>query len=170
MFAFYFYWLGLRDIRGRMPRKLGRVSWTEILYIFVVLFLIIYGTYFIMRRAIAFGARVRGLDHCARCTAQRLWRAVGLFELYEHMWRTCLDSVADRADITPHPHRHPVSVCTFGCIAHVTYRNWSKILEYDFVVSRAWLAERYGGQSHCRVRGENSIIVIASACSRYELL
>ena len=101
MFAFYFYWLGLRDIRGRMPRKLGRVSWTEILYIFVVLFLIIYGTYFIMRRALAFGARVRGLDHCARCTAQRLWRAVGLFELYEHMWRTCLDSAADRADITP---------------------------------------------------------------------
>ena len=57
------------------------------------------------------------------------------FELYEHMWRTCLDSAADRADITPPP--HPVSVCTFGCIAHVTYRNWSKILEYDFVVSRA---------------------------------
>ena len=59
----------------------------------------------------------------------------GPFELYEHMWRTCLDSAADRADITPPP--NPVSVCTFGCIAHVTYRNWSKILEYDFVVSRA---------------------------------
>ena len=27
-------------------------------------------------------------------------------------------------------------------------------------------AERYGGQSHCCVLGANSIIVIASACSR----
>ena len=31
-------------------------------------------------------------------------------------------------------------------------------------------AERYGGQSHCRVRGENSIIVIIMHCSmRYKI-
>ena len=49
-----------------------------------------------MRRALAVGARVRGLDHCAMCTAQRLWRAVGLFELYAQWMRTCLAG-ADRA-------------------------------------------------------------------------
>ena len=38
--------------------------------------------------------------------------------------------------ILPPPPTHAVSVCTFGCIAHVTYRNWNKILEYDVVVSR----------------------------------
>ena len=111
------------------------MSWTGILYIFVFLFLTIYWTYFIMRRALAFGARVRGLDHCAMCTAQRLWRAVGLLN--------CTSTCGARVWIAPRigrilpPPPHPVSVCTIGCIAHVTYRNWSKTLEYDFVVSRA---------------------------------
>ena len=31
------------------------------------------------------------------CTAQRIWRAVGLFELYAQWMRTCLAG-ADRAD------------------------------------------------------------------------
>ena len=62
------------------------MSWTEILYIFIVLFLISYGTYFIMPRALAFGARVCGLDDCA---AQRFRGAVRDFEWHTHMfsWR-----------------------------------------------------------------------------------
>ena len=62
------------------------LSWTEILYIFIVLFLISYGTYFIMRRALAFGARVRGLDDCA---AQRFRGAIGDSKWNTHMfsWR-----------------------------------------------------------------------------------
>ena len=51
------------------------VSWTGILYIFVVLFLTIYWTYFIVRRARAFGARLRLLRR------PTFWRAVSLFEL-----------------------------------------------------------------------------------------
>ena len=50
------------------------MSWTENLYLFVVLFLIIFRTYIFVRRALAFGARVRGLDHYATRTAQRLSR------------------------------------------------------------------------------------------------
>ena len=34
------------------------MSWTGILYIFIYLLLIIYGTYFVGRRALANGARV----------------------------------------------------------------------------------------------------------------
>ena len=53
---------------------------------FIVVFLISYGTYFIMLRALAFGARERGLDDCA---TQRFRGAVGDFEWNTHMfsWR-----------------------------------------------------------------------------------
>ena len=40
----------------------------------------------------------RSLRHVHRPTA---FAGQGPFELYEHMWRTCLASAADRADITP---------------------------------------------------------------------
>ena len=96
---------------GRLIKKFGGMSWTEILYIFIVLFLIIYGTYFIMRRALAFGTRVRGLDHSAMCTAQRLRRTVGLLNCTS----TCGARVwiAPRIGrILPPPPPHPVSVCT----------------------------------------------------------
>ena len=67
----------------------------------------------------------RSLCHAHRPTA---FAGENLFELYEHMWRTCLASAADRADITP---------TQSLCVPLDTYRNWSKILEYDVVVSRA---------------------------------
>ena len=105
VFHFYFVYF----ITGTADKEsLEGCHGQRYLYIFVVLFLIIYGVCFIMRRALAFGARVRGLDHCAMCTAQRLWRAVGPFELYEHLWRTCLAGTADRVEITP----DPVYMCT----------------------------------------------------------
>ena len=40
----------------------------------------------------------RSLRHAHRPTA---FAGESLFELYEHMWRTCLASAADRTDITP---------------------------------------------------------------------
>ena len=82
-----------------------------------------------MRRALAFGARVRGLDHCAMCTAQRLWRAVGLFELYEHLWRTCLAGTADRVEITPDPvYVYPLDASQMSIILTGVY-SWDVISE-----------------------------------------
>ena len=79
--------------------------------------------------------------------------------------------------VLDYPPIPPMFVCV-GCIVHVNYRNWNILPECDawtvYCLGK-WIcrcfpcmaAERYGGQSHCRVRGENSIIVIASAFSRY---
>ena len=75
----------------------SRSAWAEILYIFVVLFLIIYGTYFIVRRALVFGARVGGLDYCA---AQRFHGQLGIL----NGTCTCLAGAGCRSDT--------VSVCT----------------------------------------------------------
>ena len=61
------------------------------LYIFIILFLICYGTYFIMRRALAFGARVRGLDDCA---AQRFRGELGIL----NGTRTCLAGTSCKSD------------------------------------------------------------------------
>ena len=64
---------------GRLITKVGRdVMDREV----VVMFLIIFRTYFIVRRALTHTRRVRGLDHYATRTAQRFSRAVSLFELY----------------------------------------------------------------------------------------
>ena len=46
-----------------------QVSWTEILYIFVVLFLVIYGVCFIVRRTWAF-------FNCMRSGCARVWLAL----------------------------------------------------------------------------------------------
>ncbi len=74
-----------------------------------------------------------------------------------------------------YPPIRPMFVCV-GCIVHVNYRNWNILPECD-AWTVYWLgkwicrcfpcmaAERYGGQSHCRVRGENSIIAIAPGLS-----
>ena len=67
------------------------MSWTENLYMFVDLFLIIFRTYFIVRRALAFGSRVRGLDYCA---AQRFRRQLGIL----NGTRTCLAGASCRSD------------------------------------------------------------------------
>ena len=73
----------------------------------------------------------RSLRHGHRPTA---FAGEGPFELYEHVWRTCLASAADRRILPP-----PIQslFVPLDCFAHVTYRNWGKILEYDVVVSRA---------------------------------
>ena len=72
-------------------------------YIFVVLFLTIYWTYFIVRRARAFGARLRLLRR------PTFWR-----EFWDVEWdtRTCLAGVISRSD-----------TARVGCTARVNYRN-----------------------------------------------
>ena len=71
------------------------MSWTEILYLFIVLLIIIYVIYFIMRRA---PMRDCVLDHCATRTAQRFSGQWALFkkrpkaedlQLYRNTWQVC---------------------------------------------------------------------------------
>ena len=69
-----------------------------------------------MRRALAFVARVRGLDYCA---AQGFR---GQLEILNGT-RTCLAGASCTSD---------KSMCVrVGCIAHVNYRNWNIIPECD---------------------------------------
>ena len=88
--------------------------------------------------------------------------------------RTCLAGVAmGRAEITPRP-----SLCSYALDVSYMSTIVTGIYCRNAMPELYWLgkwicrcspcmaAERYGGQSYCRVRDENSIIVIASACSR----
>ena len=90
-----------------MLRLIGKVNVMnrDFVYIYCPIFNYLWG---VLLSAGHTDTRLSRLDHCATRTAQRLSRAVGPFELYEHLWCTCL--------ATP----DPVYVCLPLDVSHMS--------------------------------------------------